>query len=550
MAKYLKHFPSPVLRDLLEGRWLPVVGAGLSLNAVVPQGKVMPLWDDLGRQLAEEVSGYAYSNPIDAISAYAHEYDHARLVERIEDSLLIGKATPGEVHRAFCSLFFDIVCTTNLDFLLERQYDMTPRDCRPILTEEQLVARNRAGGTLLLKLHGDVHHPERMVVTEEDYDCFLDRYPLLATYLANLLITRTAVFIGYSLDDPDFRNIWQVIGDRLGKARRTAYAIAVNPRSTDIARFQRRGVTVIGLPGTHRKYAEILAATFDELREYVQENVISTGHVTKEEPLSELSLPTETTTRLCFFALPLEMQPLYREYVFPMAENAGLVPVTATEVVTPGHNYEAKLDALMRRSVAALFDLSGDGAIWELRQLNSVDPNKPRVAVVSSEAPASAPRRIREVASDMSDERNQIVLSRDARPLSEQRDFLDSLHAWFNEVAQTIAPGLAEEPTRLLGKREYRAAVIAAVSFLESRLKAHLSTQIAETKGRSALGLGRVARLAADVGLLRPDDLERLMGWSTTRNLAVHSEASVDRKTASDVVRGVSELVKRFDAVE
>jgi SIR2-like domain len=29
----------------------------------------------------------------------------------------------------------------------------------------------------------------------------------LATYLSNQLITKTAVFIGYSLDDPDFRQL-------------------------------------------------------------------------------------------------------------------------------------------------------------------------------------------------------------------------------------------------------------------------------------------------------------------------------------------------------
>ena len=39
----------------------------------------------------------------------------------------------------------------------------------------------------------------------------------MSTYLANLLISRTALFIGYSLDDPDFRAIWQVVKDRLGR---------------------------------------------------------------------------------------------------------------------------------------------------------------------------------------------------------------------------------------------------------------------------------------------------------------------------------------------
>ncbi len=232
---------------------------------------------------------------------------------------MVNEARPGEVHRAFCSILFDIVCTTNVDFLLERQYDATGY-CRPIVDEDHLSVNDGGQTTVLLKLHGDLHHPSRLVLTEEDYDVFLDKYPLLATYLANLLITRSAVLVGYSLDDPDFRQVWQVIGDRLGKARRAAYALLVDARGTDVARFARRGVKVISLPGGRDKYAEVLAGAFDELREYMQTNLIGASHVTEEEPLTEFSLPQEALTRLCFFAVPLAMQPQYRDQVFPLAK--------------------------------------------------------------------------------------------------------------------------------------------------------------------------------------------------------------------------------------
>src|SRR3990172_1042945 len=199
MANYIRHFPKPLLDDLVAGRWLPVVGAGMSRNAVVPSGAQVPLWDELGRILAQELQDYPYAGALDAISAYAHEYGRPRLVERVADALLVSEARPGEAHRAFCSILFDIVCTTNLDFLLERQYDVSTRGCRPIIDEDHLAVNDRGRLTALLKLHGDVHHPGRMVLTEEDYDVFLDKYPLLATYFANPLITRTAVLIGYSL---------------------------------------------------------------------------------------------------------------------------------------------------------------------------------------------------------------------------------------------------------------------------------------------------------------------------------------------------------------
>ncbi len=133
--------------------------------------------------------------------------------------LLLEESQPSEAHRAFCSVPFDIVCTTNFDFLLERQYSAVARGCRPVVDENQLSIGSRSPNpkepiVTLLKLHGDVNHPNRLIITEADYDGFLTTYPLLATYLANLLIMRTAVFVGYSLDDPDFRQIWHVVSER------------------------------------------------------------------------------------------------------------------------------------------------------------------------------------------------------------------------------------------------------------------------------------------------------------------------------------------------
>ena len=99
------------------------------------------------------------------------------------------------------------------------------------------------------------------------------------------------MFIGYSLDDPDFRQIWHIVSERLGRTRRMAYTIAVNARTADIARYERRGVKVINLPGSRDKYGEVLAATFKELREYMRDNVIAVSKVTEENPFGNCCCP-------------------------------------------------------------------------------------------------------------------------------------------------------------------------------------------------------------------------------------------------------------------
>src|SRR5260370_41132974 len=91
-TKYLPHFPKPVLDDLVTGKWLPVVGAGLSLNAVGPVGKKMPLWVDLAKALANDIPDFTASSTLDAISAYEHEFGRARLIERLSEISLIRDA--------------------------------------------------------------------------------------------------------------------------------------------------------------------------------------------------------------------------------------------------------------------------------------------------------------------------------------------------------------------------------------------------------------------------------------------------------------------------
>jgi hypothetical protein len=543
MAKYIQHFPKPLLDDLVAGRWLPMLGAGMSMNAKLPLSTKMPLWPDLGTALAAEMAAYSSAGALDSISAYQHEYGRAKLIERLTQLLLIKEAEPSETHRAFCSIPFDIVCTTNFDFLLERQYDAIPRYVYPVIDEEQLSINGANAGTQLLKLHGDLRHPSRLVVTEEDYDGFLSRYPLIATYLANLLITNTAVFIGYSLDDPDFRQIWTIVSDRLGKTRRMAYAIMVDASSSDVARFERRGVKIINLPGSKSRYPSILADTFNELREHIRDNVISVSTVTEEEPLRELSLPRDSSTRLCFFSLPIDLVSLYRNRVFPRVEELGFVPVVAEDVISPGKNISAKIDALIDRSSVMVVEMASswtraefDIAVARNRSTGRDRAHLPIVIVASDQAQAinlSEPHPIiyREGLSD---------------------DAFDAFSAELVHQLVYVAnaqPIRGNEAQRLLAAREYRAAVIAAMSELEVVLQKYVGSAIKPTV---SISIHRPAPLrvmlthAMEMGLITEVEQRRIREWMGVRNTVIHEGEEVSAKVAKSIVDGVNRIVGKI----
>jgi hypothetical protein len=529
-SKHLSKFPKPLLDDLVAGRWLPIVGAGFSKNAILPPSRQMPLWSELGRLLTGELLGYEPSGPIDAISAFEHEYGRPRLIERLCDLLSIDEARPGEAHKAFCSIQFDIVCTTNFDFLLERQYELIPRHCTPLIDEDQLAINLRETGTALLKLHGDLHHPARLVATETDYDRFLHSFPLLATYLANLLITRTAVLIGYSLDDPDFRQVWQVVAERLGRSRRTAYAIMVGANATEISRYERRGIKVINLSGSKGRYTQILAQAFAELSEYWRNAVIPASQVKEEQPLRELSLPLDAPTRLCFFAVPLSLLSFYRDRVFPVVQDFGFVPITADDVVAPGDAFLAKIDALINRARLIVVDASTEFTLAELRMaMERMD--RSRILTIIP-AGASLPLDIRDFR----------VILRPETTSSEPEGFLDQFREWLSIAARESQPSLANEPNRLLRAGEYRAAVIAAITLLETWLR--------ERVGASKTSLGRPSLLrglleeAQGQGLLGNNSLDEILTWLRMRNEVVHNLLLVSRNEATRIVRGVSGIVE------
>jgi hypothetical protein len=245
-AALIDRIPPPLLRDIVASRCLPIIGAGFSRDAEVTGPRQLPLWRELGEQIAADLmDDPASTDPVEAISAYAQEYGRVRLIEELRARLHHGIARPGPAQLEFCQLPFDVVCTTNWDTLLERAYETVERPYYVILEEHQLPIGVDRGAVTLVKLHGDLDHPNRLVASETDYDSFLQENPLLVTYVANLLITRTPLFIGYSLDDPDFRQIMSIVNSRLGRLTRVGYALTHGVTAQQRNRFERRNVRCI-----------------------------------------------------------------------------------------------------------------------------------------------------------------------------------------------------------------------------------------------------------------------------------------------------------------
>ncbi|MES2683481.1 MAG: SIR2 family protein [Pseudomonadota bacterium] len=535
MADYLPHFPAPFLEDMVQGRCLPFVGAGFSLNAKLPAGKKMLDWDGLGKAVAKTLPEYQYTTALEALSAYAHEFSRVKLVEFLASALLVTSIQPAKPHEQFCRLPFERVVTTNFDFLLEQAYSKLNKYCIPLISEDQLAVGDPQAGVRLLKLHGDLHHPNRLVVTEEDYDSFLGSLPLLATHLSSLLIDHTALFIGYSLDDPDFRQIWSVVKDRLGGLRRPAYVLQVGAASHVVSRYERRGVKVINLPkAPNRTYAETLETAFRELLDYWTSNLISLSTSTESEPQAELSLPPVAQSRLAFFSVPTRYAALYKTRVYPIAEKYGFSPFMAAEVVAPGDNMMAKVYALIERSALVVADLSSPNTILEVGMVISKEGlSKPLILIADDQT--SVPF----------DSGSNVVIRRPKSLGEESKDFLADLEKAFALAFEKLSPSLEDEPTRLIGKREYRAAVIAVFSLLEHELRQLYELYRADSFGvRSSLVM--LLEFALSKEFVSPAEFKQVRQHVTVRNRLAHGGDTIQAQSARLIVRDVSRTVVKI----
>jgi len=217
--------PAPLIKDISEGRCLPFIGAGFSKNSKLPSGLSMPDWKELSQALAKGAEIKTDLPPPTIAEHYEKRFGRVELIEAVRRALHGEKAKPGEAHLMFAMLPFETVYTTNFDLLLEDSYFVKGRPFRSLVGELEMPFHAGQMASNIVKMHGDLRHEEHVVITQKDYDEFMTKYPMIATHLAAMLITRTPLFIGYSLTDPDFLHIRSVIRSRLGDFERMAYAI-------------------------------------------------------------------------------------------------------------------------------------------------------------------------------------------------------------------------------------------------------------------------------------------------------------------------------------
>lgn len=557
-ASYVNRLPRGLRLALAKDRWLPLIGAGLSANATTADGRRPPAWQQLGQEFAKELEVDAV-NPIDALSAFQSMYDRPYLINRLSEFLLVDHVEPGEVHQAFAQLPFDMIVTTNFDFLIEQSYREQRRPCLPLLGESQLTIARRPEATYLLKFHGDINHPDSLVLTEDDYDGFLQRHPVLTTFLSSLFLNREPVLIGYSLDDPDLREILTLLRERLGPMTRAVWAIlATDPDGTE-PKFLRRGLKPIVLdrnPAASRSV--VFTQFFTELRTLWQDDVASRLTAGSDASTAELHRRSGIAPQLGLFVASRPMLSLYRDFVFPAVPQSGLIALGVDAIRIADRSTEPMaIDTALSKAAVVVYD-AGHGNNLPLEYVAARRQGKPMVLVVDEHeheqgrlVPRGVTSQIRPA--EMSEWPERFVAQlvnamREAQPTSSLPSKLQGIPATAAPVTATNQawavgapvpePDLSGELTALRLADKWPELLLTALALLEAELRGSEAPQVGATVVPTSGG--RMTRLREYFG---PDFDAILAGVRLRHDLL--QNLTVDPDELATHARNLEEIVRR-----
>jgi hypothetical protein len=266
-----------------DGRVLPFVGAGVSMS-VHWDGKDgarqglswSELVDEAARRLGFEDPSLARIRGNDLqILEYYRLMNEMRtapltnwLVSRLDaaDSDLKGAPILRELAAMDrCSCFY----TTNFDDFVERALRLHGRRVNLIASEADMAAPKSE--CEVVKFHGDLNHPDKMVLTESDYEKRLKFQSEMDYRLRSDVLGRAVVFIGYSFRDPNVAYLFRLVNEQFGGLPSSlsgtrAYIVVPNPSQFEKTLFHARNITVIPVDGIATPVTDAVASVLQEIR--------------------------------------------------------------------------------------------------------------------------------------------------------------------------------------------------------------------------------------------------------------------------------------------
>jgi hypothetical protein len=200
MKRKIDSFIRKFAKEVKENNAAVFAGAGLSVGAGFVDWKTLlkPITEELGLDVAKE------DNLVSVAQYHCNEKGQNRHV--LNQLLLDEFSRATEVtdnHQILARLPISTYWTTNYDKLIEKSLEAAHKVPDVKYTNEQLATTKPKRDAIVYKMHGDVEHPDKAVLTKDDYEKYHVKFAPFITALSGDLVSKTFLFLGFSFTDPN-----------------------------------------------------------------------------------------------------------------------------------------------------------------------------------------------------------------------------------------------------------------------------------------------------------------------------------------------------------
>ncbi len=188
----LEDFLSKYLKELNADNAAIFIGAGMSKAAgyVDWSGLLSEVAQGLGLDAGKETDLVALAQyHLNTNATNRHQLSQL-LIDEFSDL-----KDPTENHEILARLPIRTFWTTNYDRLIEKALEAGGKRVDAKYTKEQLATTRRGRDAVVYKMHGDIEHPDKAVLSKDDYERYHQTHGPFVTALSAILLKRRSCFL-------------------------------------------------------------------------------------------------------------------------------------------------------------------------------------------------------------------------------------------------------------------------------------------------------------------------------------------------------------------
>ncbi|GMO20771.1 SIR2 family protein [Bradyrhizobium sp. TM233] len=210
------------LKELREENAAVFIGAGLSKAAgyVDWPGLIAPVANSLGLDATKEADLVALAQYYLNVNSSNRHSLNQLLIDEFSDL-----KSPTENHAILARLPIHTYWTTNYDRLIEKALEAAGKRVDSKYENDQLANTRRGRDAIIYKMHGDIEHPHKSILTKDDYEKYFQTHDPFITALSGDLVKNTFLFLGFSFTDPNIDFVLSRIRARYAEHQRQHYCV-------------------------------------------------------------------------------------------------------------------------------------------------------------------------------------------------------------------------------------------------------------------------------------------------------------------------------------